>query len=533
MARHFSLDSIAVRDRRVFGWGWCLDTEAPLSACELEVPLADGRRWVVRGVVQGRRPDVAAAFPDVHHAAAAAFSLRGIAPAPVAEGSATFRARYADGGTHEVVLDHFPSRFQPRQASLAVRSRAVLAAARDEGWGAAVRRLGTAVRNRVAALRLLAMHPWWSWRIPLRGAVVVFDHAMGGGANRYRLEREAAHIAAGRTVVVVTPRLSTLDFLVSVRARHGEWRMVEHDLEAVLARLAVARPSRVEVNEAVTFPDVGRVLRWSLAQQRRGAHLRFNLHDFHAVCPSYTLMDAEDRFCGIPGLAACRRCLPANPLHTLGFDQHVSMLHWRSDWAAFLQEADEVVAFSASSEALLRRAFPALPEDRVRIEPHAPPAPALRAVRKAGARGDGDFVIAAVGHLSVAKGAAMVNALAHGAHARGLPLRFVVAGTTDRPDPGVATTGAFERERLPDLLERLGADACLLPSLIPETYSYLADELMQTGLPLAVFDVGAPPERVRRYPGGLVLPIEPGEALDAIMRDWVADSRRAAGMEHS
>jgi glycosyltransferase involved in cell wall biosynthesis len=142
-------------------------------------------------------------------------------------------------------------------------------------------------------------------------------------------------------------------------------------------------------------------------------------------------------------------------------------------------------------------------------------------------------VIAAVGHLSVAKGAAMVNALAHGAQARGLPIRFVVAGTTDRPDPGVTATGAFERERLPDLLERLGADGCLLPSLIPETYSYLADELMQTGLPLAVFDVGAPPERVRRYPGGLVLPIEPGEALDAIMCDWVADSRRATGMEHS
>jgi glycosyltransferase involved in cell wall biosynthesis len=45
----------------------------------------------------------------------------------------------------------------------------------------------------------------------------------------------------------------------------------------------------------------------------------------------------------------------------------------------------------------------------------------------------------------------------------------------------------------------------LFPSIGPETFSYVCEELMQLEVPLAVYDIGAPPERVARYRRGLIL----------------------------
>jgi glycosyltransferase involved in cell wall biosynthesis len=71
---------------------------------------------------------------------------------------------------------------------------------------------------------------------------------------------------------------------------------------------------------------------------------------------------------------------------------------------------------------------------------------------------------------------------------------------------------------LADLVEGCGANVFLLPSVWPETFSYVAEELMQMGVPLAVFDLGAPAERVARYAEGLILKrIDAALALDELV----------------
>jgi hypothetical protein len=48
-------------------------------------------------------------------------------------------------------------------------------------------------------------------------------------------------------------------------------------------------------------------------------------------------------------------------------------------------------------------------------------------------------------------------------------------------------------------------DLILAPSICPETFSYTVEEAMKMQLPIAVFDHGAPAERVRRYDRGIIL----------------------------
>ena len=57
----------------------------------------------------------------------------------------------------------------------------------------------------------------------------------------------------------------------------------------------------------------------------------------------------------------------------------------------------------------------------------------------------------------------------------------------------------------PALLRREPVSLALLPSIVHETFSYVTAELMHFGVPLAVFDIGAPAERVRDYPRGRII----------------------------
>jgi glycosyltransferase involved in cell wall biosynthesis len=79
-------------------------------------------------------------------------------------------------------------------------------------------------------------------------------------------------------------------------------------------------------------------------------------------------------------------------------------------------------------------------------------------------------------------------------------------------------TGAYEHADLPRLVQEYKVDMALIPSIWPETFSYTTQECILMDIPVAVFDLGAPAERVRQYPKGLVIEkIDADSALDKIL----------------
>jgi glycosyltransferase involved in cell wall biosynthesis len=48
-------------------------------------------------------------------------------------------------------------------------------------------------------------------------------------------------------------------------------------------------------------------------------------------------------------------------------------------------------------------------------------------------------------------------------------------------------------------------DLIFIPSIWPETFSYTTEEAIMMDVPVAVFNIGAPAERVKKYNKGLVL----------------------------
>ena len=513
----YSLDSIIVRGRRLFGWGFCLDHVGTLRRCAIEVPLEDGGTATFEVLPGGYREDLVHAFPNLPHASGAGFMVNGLAPARVGRGQAHMVATTRDGRELRLPLDGFPDAFTPAtDLPLTSGVSRVREIARARGWFAAISSAAHGVARRL--VRVLRTFPRNRAGGGDRPALVV-DHAMGGGANRYREGRVAALKAMGYDVLLVVPELATLSYRVipSVGSTGREHHYTsQDDLERFLGTI---RFEHVEVNNLVGFEDPSAFLEMLVRMRRSGArHLRFQLHDFHAVCPSFTLIDASGRHCAIPEIDVCRRCLPANARNTLGLHIDADLPLWRDAWASLLEVADEIVLFSRASGRLLERVHHHVDRAKIRFEPHALDPTGLRPVSPSLCD---PVCVAAVGHLNHAKGAGLMRALSSRAAERRLPLRFVVIGTLEGGTAGcplLRVTGKFSRESLCDLLEAEGVGIAMLPSICPETYSYVVDEIMATGLPLAVLDVGAPPERVTLYPSGLVLPGEGiDEQLDALI----------------
>ena len=67
------------------------------------------------------------------------------------------------------------------------------------------------------------------------------------------------------------------------------------------------------------------------------------------------------------------------------------------------------------------------------------------------------------------------------------------------------STGKYKREDLPQIIKDEQIDIFLIPSIWPETFSYTAQEVMMMELPLMVFDLGAPAERVKKYTKGIII----------------------------
>ncbi|RYE64978.1 MAG: glycosyltransferase [Oxalobacteraceae bacterium] len=296
------------------------------------------------------------------------------------------------------------------------------------------------------------------------------------------------------------------------------------DGDCVLALARCGAIGQVFYNDAVSFADPGEVPGWLVAfKSQPGTSLVMAVHDYFAICPSQFLLNDAQRFCRVPEMTECQRCLPANGNEFATLFVERDMPSWRSRWLAALDAADEIRCFSNSSRELLLRAYPGLCKAAISVVPHRLPPQIRRPQVNIGA----PLHIGVVGAIGFHKGAGVIAGLADVISARGLPVKITVIGTLEAAyNPSVVhVTGRYEKDDLALLIERSSANVFLLPSICPETFSYVTQEMIDLKLPLVCFDFGAPAERVGTYARGKVLPLTDASLLlDSLIR-FHADMR--------
>jgi glycosyltransferase involved in cell wall biosynthesis len=171
---------------------------------------------------------------------------------------------------------------------------------------------------------------------------------------------------------------------------------------------------------------------------------------------------------------------------------------WRAVWGRCLQAADEVRCFSNSTRQLLQRAYPGLDPGRISVVPHRVDYQPARLPRLDHAA---PLVVGIIGQISVQKGALVVKELLAQLERDDPEARVVVIGTLDLAlkSDRLRVTGTYRHEDLVDLIEANGINVFFFPSICPETFSYVTEEMIRLDLPIVAFDLGAPGERLRSY----------------------------------
>lgn len=332
--------------------------------------------------------------------------------------------------------------------------------------------------------------------------IVFIDHNLGGGANAY-FEIEKGRLLSEANVLRVRRIPHRCKFQCELFAGNECHSMDVESYEVLERILASVNVSRFIVSELVSY-DALRMLD-ILKRVKGGRELAFLCHDYHACCPSFTLMASAGEFCGAnTDLQKCRGCFRTLRLAQDDWSNEVllsgakSVDSWRRAFAEFFACVDKVVAFDSSVADVFCRYYPNI-SHKIEVKPHT--VPYLRPVRY----GMEKKVVAILGNISsVSKGSAVLQYLDSRREEWG-GLEFILAGECCAPLKNIPALGKYRREKLPELLEAHGVNCIFIPSVWPETFSYTTAEAMLMGLPLACFNLGAPARRASTYDKGLIL----------------------------
>jgi O-antigen biosynthesis protein len=371
---------------------------------------------------------------------------------------------------------------------------------------------------------------------------IIIDHDLGGGANQFRQSRINGFIKKRRPFGFIKPNGSGL---TEISVYCGDQFQSFHfrswgTLNAILGRCdhdaahpdgqtagKRGRKGRIVwlVNNLVGFAKVPEILEFLVERKEKFRdRVQVMTHDFLAVCPSYNLLNGKAKYCGVPALARCRTCLPENPFAAAD-SRGMSIEAWRGAWGRLLRTADRVVHFSEPSRVVLGKAYPDLNGNSI-VKPHRLSWAKRRNLKVFPMKPGEPLRIGVAGSIGDAKGAAMVVKAARLIARQKLDAEIVVLGRLGRAvkSDRLRVLGPYRTKELGKLIERERIHVFWVPSVWPETYSYVTTELMRLNVPIACFDLGAPAERVAKYRLGRVIGrIDPALAV----RELVALARRA------
>jgi len=346
----------------------------------------------------------------------------------------------------------------------------------------------------------------------------------GGGAEKWLEGQLKDRVGAGKPAIVV--RMAESDEAAIIELHEAAGKTIGTVPEQELHFFLDALPQK----EVVCSSLVGTRSPFSLIERIMGSfrpsdRLRILFHEYYPICPSYTLIGADGRYCDLPPSASCQACYNELDLGHAFLPKTVDV--WRGKWRDVLERAAEIEVFSRSGRDLVARTWPQLADKIVvrphvmtalpeRLEPPANPAP----------------VVGVLGAIGYEKGAAVLRDLASIAGDR---LRIVVIGEMDMAyhHPAIEVHGRYKADEIGALARRYRIDTWLFPSICPETFSFAIRECLATGLPVFTFDLGAQAEAARAAPNGHIVPLgNPEELLSALLAT-PQENRTAAAGEHA
>lgn len=331
---------------------------------------------------------------------------------------------------------------------------------------------------------------------------VFFNHVLGGGANDYLLKKKTEVLAEKKKYIEFAYNAYHNTYEISIAYAEYNLKLYANSLEMALSKVQFSDVHKIYINELVTYPDLYKVL--DKIQELKcisGAEMIMLGHDYFCVCPTINLLSEKGDFCKL----ACTECVGICEIAKNPFScdtKYDSIDVWHDEWKKFLGVCDSIIVFSEDSKQILEKVYKDL--HNIQVIPHI--TDGMLAINKK-YKMSNRINIGILGVLSERKGLSIVKEMLNIIKRENLPVNIVIVGMCeeDIQDEHCIITGKYTRSELPRLMYLYDVDIIFISSVWPETFSYTAEEAMKMKMPIAVFDLGAPAERVKKYDKGLII----------------------------
>jgi len=333
----------------------------------------------------------------------------------------------------------------------------------------------TLANDPLAGDRLRAGLLWARARLNGDVLSVYLTHSLGGGTERWLEQRLSEH-----PVAVVVRVGGALRWEIELHSQAGVTRAATNGFSDVLSLLKTGGPRNVIYTCAVGDPRPEEIPFRLLDLCAGGQGLEILFHDYFPLHRDYTFRSEPDP-------------------------------EWQALWRPALDRADHLTVFSDASRRIVAGVHPDLAH-KLRVRQHGPLGPVPRLTPARTQRP----VIGVPGNLNAQKGASAVADLAR-VFDRTREARIVVLGEVAPECPlprSVRVLGGYNLADLPHLVVRHEIGVWLIPSLWPETFSYVTHESLATGLPTLGFDLGGQADALRASEAGHVVSLRNDGSAD-------------------
>ncbi len=341
-----------------------------------------------------------------------------------------------------------------------------------------------------------------------RDSCLIIDHALGGGANHYTNEKINERLDKQQIIFLMQyDYVETKRYICTLYLKDRTIQLYAVNSTILHEFLTYFNFDEIFINSLVSFSDVEYFI--ALIQKlhkSNNSKLIIPLHDYFPLCPNYTLLNQNNRYCEIPSSnsTACRECLMQSSGDFKQFSFIPDIQRWRNAWSTLFSIADEVLCFSYASESIFQKTYPKF-KTKTNVVYHD--ISGRYEVIYEDTYKNKKRIIGILGGINVPKGALVIKNMVKYIEGNDLDIKIVLVGEISEPiiSDKFYMTGRYSVNELPEMVKQLNITEFFIPSVCPETFSYTTDEIMQLGYPLTVFDIGAPAERVKNYKRGNII----------------------------
>lgn len=317
--------------------------------------------------------------------------------------------------------------------------------------------------------------------------ILILTHDLGGGTAKY-----IDSIKNGDTIII-----KNIEYIWHIGYKVEYDNQITYITDSQMKRIINSHYEMVVINSLVKMTQIDELI--SLLVQNKKKHdttkYIYLVHDYHAICPNFNLV-YNKKYCGL----VCEKCNNTKPI-VYGSKKRIEISEWRAMWKGLFDVCEEIRCFSNSSKDIINVVYPEF-INKITVIPHTiEELPGMCDIQNTNIPVVGFFGII----NNTAKGLYQTRDLIAEINSQ---ISIVFVGSKEEEigvkKSNITYMGRYDRYNLIDIINKRHINIAIFPSIAPETFSFLVSELMQSGIKILSFDIGAQGEKVKKYNNGKV-----------------------------